>query len=384
MLEQSLPPCVHSLLEKHGLAGQPLLCTAAADLSFAGRFEPHWLVLTEKHVAVFAAGPTPYLLTSVATDTVESFRSCATLGSGWLQARIGGVWVDLLRYSNTLAQRFAKVANKLEEFRNEGRFRASAADEADERRCPSCGLALSFAGDVCPRCIDRGAVLSRVWSLMRPYRLPALMMCLLVLLGVVVELAPPKLQQYLVDHVLQVDGRGGRADDLVAVLLVIVGSLAGTRLVLCLVNMCKGVLANRVGTAMTSDLRGRMVEKLHKLSVDYYDRQPVGVLMSRVAHDTEALYGLIHQFTSGFLLQILQVIGVGVMLFTLNAKLALWTLVPMPLVLYGSWFFWRYVYPQYHRYWDAASKQAGALAGMLAGLPRSSASTNVSRQPATG
>jgi hypothetical protein len=29
-----------------------------------------------------------------------------------------------------------------------------------------------------------------------------------------------------------------------------------------------------------------------------------------------------------------------VMLFTLNARLALWTLIPMPFVLYGSWFFW--------------------------------------------
>ena len=56
------------------------------------------------------------------------------------------------------------------------------------------------------------------------------------------------------------------------------------------------------------------------------------------------------------------------MLFTLNAKLALWTLIPMPLVLYGSWFFWRYVYPKYYRYWDSASKQAGALAGMLSGI----------------
>src|SRR6185437_8560603 len=133
-------------------------------------------------------------------------------------------------------------------------------------------------------------------------------------------------------------------------------------------NAVKGVLANRVGTAMTSALRSRMVEKLQRLSVDYYDRHPVGVLMSRVAHDTEALYGFIHQVTNGFLLQILQVVGVGVMLFTLNAKLALWTLIPMPLVLAGSWFFWRYVYPQYYRYWDAASKQAGALAGMLAGI----------------
>ena len=41
------------------------------------------------------------------------------------------------------------------------------------------------------------------------------------------------------------------------------------------------------------------MDKLQKLAVDYYDRQPVGVLMSRVAHDTEALYGFIHQFTSG-------------------------------------------------------------------------------------
>jgi ABC-type multidrug transport system fused ATPase/permease subunit len=111
-----------------------------------------------------------------------------------------------------------------------------------------------------------------------------------------------------------------------------------------------------------------MVEKLQTLSVDYYDRHPVGVLMSRVAHDTEALYGLIHQLTGGLLLQSLQLLGVGVMLFTLNAKLALWTLVPMPLVLYGSWFFWRHVYPRYHRYWDSASKQAGTLAGMLSGI----------------
>src|SRR5205085_9952640 len=68
------------------------------------------------------------------------------------------------------------------------------------------------------------------------------------------------------------------------------------------------------------------------------------------------------------LLQLLQVVAVGLMLFSVNGKLALWTLLPMPLVLYGSWFFWRHVYPRYYRYWDSASKQAGALAGMRAGI----------------
>jgi ATP-binding cassette subfamily B protein len=368
MIQERLPAPVFELLEKHGLHEAPVLLATCGDLSGDGQFEQQWLVVTEKVVAVLRAGPTPQLLRCVQTAEVESFRAHGVLGSGFLQARVADAWVDLLRYSNSLAHRFLKVAARLEELRAEGELVLRPEDEIDDQRCPRCGLVLGFRGDVCPRCINRGAVLNRVREMMWPYRRPALVMSLLVLLGVVVELAPPKLQEYLVDHVLRVDGDGGRPENLLAVLLVIVGSLACTRLLLAVVNTFKGVLANRVGTAMTSDLRARMVDKLQNLAVDFYDRQPVGVLMSRVAHDTEALYGLVHQFTSGFLLQILQVVGVGVMLFTLNAKLALWTLIPMPLVLYGSWFFWRYVYPKYYRYWDAASKQAGALAGMLSGI----------------
>jgi ATP-binding cassette subfamily B protein len=368
MLLDQPPDPLLGLLEKHGLDDSPILLATSTDLAFDGRFERQWLLVSARHLCVLADGNSPHLRRTLPLDKVETFRAHAAVGSGFLQARLDGTWVDVVRYSNGLAGRFTKLANKLEAFRTEGSLVVRPEDEVDERRCPGCGLVLSYAGDVCPRCINRGAILGRVWSLLRPYRIAAAVMCLLVLLGVAAELAPPKLQQYLVDHVLRVDGKEERLDDLLAVLLLIVGSLACTRLLLAFVNTFKGVLANRVGTAMTSDLRARMVDKLQQLSIDYYDRQPVGVLMSRVAHDTEALYGFIHQFTSGFLMQILQVVGVGVMLFTLNPKLALWTLIPMPLVLYGSWFFWRYVYPKYYRYWDSASKQAGALAGMLSGI----------------
>jgi ATP-binding cassette subfamily B protein len=368
MRHPALPEPLQALLAKQGLDDAPVLFAVRADLDFDGRFQSQWLVVTAGQLIVLAEGPTPCLLRTLPTDQVESYRAHSAVGSGFLQALAAGHWVDLVRYSNGLAHGFLRLAARLEEFRQEGRLAVPDGDDVDERRCPDCGLALRFVGDVCPRCIDRGAVLGRCWALLRPYRKPAAIMTVLVILGVLAELTPPKLQQYLVDHVLRLGDAGQQSQQLLAALLVIVGSLAATRLVLAVVNIFKGVLANRVGTAMTSDLRARMVDKLQMLAVDYYDRQPVGVLMSRVAHDTEALYGFIHQFTSGFLLQILQVLGVGIMLFTLNAKLALWTLIPMPLVLYGSWFFWRYVYPKYHRYWDSASKQAGALAGMLSGI----------------
>jgi ATP-binding cassette subfamily B protein len=388
MLQEPLPLPVHELLDRHQLNGQPMLLATATDLTFDGRLERQWLVVNREHVAVTTGEPGPRLLHGLPVADVESFRAHGVVGSGCLQARVGGVWVDLVRYSNGLAHRFSGVARKLERLRKDGSFTVTPDDDVDDRRCRGCGLTLGFVGDVCPRCINRGAVLGRVWGLLRPYRGAAVVMSVLILIGVIAELAPPKLQQYLVDHVLRLDettsalGAGlptppkpptaglpsSTGRDLLAALMVIVASLAGTRLVLAVVNAFKGLLANRVGTAMTSELRGRMVDRLQSLSVDYYDRQPVGVLMSRVAHDTEALYGFIHQFTSGFLLQILQLVGVGVMLFTLNARLALWTLIPMPFVLYGSWFFWRYVYPKYYRYWDAASKQAAALAGMLSGI----------------
>ncbi|HEY7328922.1 MAG TPA: DUF1854 domain-containing protein [Gemmataceae bacterium] len=368
MFQQSPPAFIVEALKSHGLEDQPILFSTSTDLSAEGRPERQWLFLCGRQLVLLSEDDTPRVLHTWTVDEAETFRTHTGVGSGFLQAHIGGVWVDVIRYSNSLAGRFVKLAAKLEAMRDGSAFVVRPEDEIDDRRCPGCGLALSYAGDVCPRCINRGAVLSRVWGLLKPYRGGVSAVCALILLGVALELAPPKLQQYLVDHVLETDARGGHAGDLLAALLAIVGALAATRALLAGVNAIKGALANRLGTAMTCTLRERMVEKLQTLSVDYYDRHPVGILMSRVAHDTEALYGLIHQLTGGLLLQTLQLVGVGVMLFTLNAKLALWTLVPMPLVLYGSWFFWRHVYPRYHRYWDSASKQAGTLAGMLSGI----------------
>ena len=43
-------------------------------------------------------------------------------------------------------------------------------------------------------------------------------------------------------------------------------------------------------------------------------------------------------------------------------------MIPTPLVVGGSIFFWKRVYPNYYRYWDSSSKQAGTLSGMLLGI----------------
>ena len=103
-------------------------------------------------------------------------------------------------------------------------------------------------------------------------------------------------------------------------LLAVVLALAASRVMLSIVSVVKGRLASVIGSGLTCGLRLQMVEKLQKLTVAYYDRHQVGSMISRVAHDSEVIRGLMHQLTGGFLLQIIQLVGVGAMLIWLNAK----------------------------------------------------------------
>ena len=362
-----------------------------------------------------AAGAAGKVLRVIPWSDVAQVRTSAGVGGGTLQVKSDGDWIDLLRYSNALATRFHKVSRALEQARECPRtadgqielpgafpgaggalpFPAPAAageslaagsaapgattpadDELaaalDPPRCASCGLRKTTREESCPRCMQKGRILARVSELLRPHASGAIGLCLLTLLGVIAELVPPKLQQYMVDDVLSaraLEQTGVDAlPDFKTALLVVVLALAFSRILLSIVGVLKGRLANAIGTGLTGTLRQEMVNKLQDLSIAYYDRHQVGSMISRVAHDSEVLHGLMHQITGGFLLQIVQLVGVGAMLVWINPKLALFTLIPVPLVILGSWIFWRHVYPRHYRLWDASSKQMAALSGMLSGI----------------
>jgi len=368
-------PVLARLAEESIRAEELLLCTTT-DIDRLGRYQTQWLAVTRDRVLVLADGKVPEVTFSVRIADTSEFRTQSVIGSGLLQANVGGIFVDILRYTNRHAADFEKVARKLDRYLHGEPVVVHPEEERDLRRCPKCELMLRFEGDICPRCVDRGAVLARIWSIFRPYRSAAAFMMTLLVIGIALDLVSPRLTKYLVDNVLP----GSREDALqlqmeptvtqrhMAVLFQVVLILASVQILRMFVNIVNGISASRVGTAMTLDIRGRLVQHLEQLSVSYYDRQQVGSLVARVAYDTEALHGFVQQLTSGFLFQLLMIIGVGAMMFSLNPKLAFFALIPAPLVLAGSVTFWRYIYPRYYRFWDAASKQAGMLAGILAGI----------------
>ncbi|MFM7136226.1 MAG: ABC transporter transmembrane domain-containing protein, partial [Planctomycetota bacterium] len=357
------------------------------DVTLGGEPAREWLIVAPDRLAVTShelasgARPPTVALRQVPWPEIERIRTTAGVGGGMLQVRVEGDWVDLVRYSNRLATRFHKVARALETARGAaaetGGIVAEPVLEAgplDPPHCPSCNLRLATPEESCPRCLQKGRILRRVADLIVPHAHGALALVLLTIVGVAAELVPPKLQQYLVDDILSAGGGaggpagGGAVPDFRMALLVVVLSLAASRVMLSLVGVLKGRLASAIGSSLTARLRQEMVDKLQSLSVAYYDRHQVSSMISRVAHDSEVLHGLVQQFTGGFLLQIVQLVAVGGMLFWINPELAAYTMIPVPLVILGSWIFWRHVYPRHYRLWDASAKQMAALSGMLSGI----------------
>ena len=90
------------------------------------------------------------------------------------------------------------------------------------------------------------------------------------------------------------------------------------------------------GQSVMYDLRSRLFAHVQKMSLSFFDRNPVGRLMTRIVNDVEVLNEL---FTSGLVVvfgDFFILIGITVTLFVLNWKLALISFSVMPLLIYVS------------------------------------------------
>jgi ATP-binding cassette subfamily B protein len=298
-------------------------------------------------------------------ERLERFRIDPAVGSYFLQARIDGRWTDLLRFSGRTSAEAVDLVARLNEHGHKGRRRETERSRPEGEPTPPSANSDSGAKGARQRRMEQFKYLISLFS---PYRVRVMLLLGLSLGAVAIEVAPPMLQRYLVDNVLEVNLPESAKGQLVLYLLAVVAALLLVRVASTLVAIWKGVLSSQVGTAMTADLRKELVNKLNELPLAFHDRSQAGMLMSQVAYDTETLHTLIYHLTSGFILQSMQLIGIGAMLFYLNAKLALITLMPIPLILAGSWYFTKYLQPRQHHYWEAVGKMASALMGMLTGI----------------
>jgi len=91
-----------------------------------------------------------------------------------------------------------------------------------------------------------------------------------------------------------------------------------------------------LGQAVTFDLRQKLYAKVLSFKLRYFDRTPIGTLVTRVISDIETIDDIFSQGLLMIMGDILKLLVVVVVMFVYNWKLALLSMVPIPLLLWST------------------------------------------------
>jgi ATP-binding cassette, subfamily B, multidrug efflux pump len=174
-------------------------------------------------------------------------------------------------------------------------------------------------------------VARRLLRYLKPYSrllVPALILTLLLnLLGIL----QPKFTQYAIDWFIIPRITSG--------ITLFALAFVGVQLFRFVFSYFQAVLLNSIGQYVMFDLRREIYHKLQHQEVAYYDRNPVGRIVTRLTADVDALNEL---FTSGVtdllgdLVMIVAIVGV---MFYMDVRLTLITLLTVPMLFAATtWF----------------------------------------------
>ena len=337
----NLPDAIRQLVGRVA-PGAEIRIAAASDLGSDHRFGERWFVLAGDRVLVCAAdGGAAEVLVDLPLKDITEAQIEILVGGGMLQAVTDGRKVDLLSYTNALAERFGRVRGQLD-----AAAKGKPIPEEPERRtrCPTCGLVLGEETRACPRCVRKGAVLRRLLSYARPYRARLVLVGVLMLAAAAFGLVPPYLTKILVDDVL-IPRRGA------SLLAWLVVGVTATSVLSTVIAIWRSRVGAWVGGRVSFDIRAALYDRLQWLSMRYYDRHPTGAIISRLTQDSGGVQDFLAYGLPWVASNLVGLVGVAVMIFVINWKLALLVLVPAPLVSILARTLWHRMHRAFHRFW---------------------------------
>lgn len=183
-----------------------------------------------------------------------------------------------------------------------------------------------------------GKLMRRILGYLRPYRGYVVVSIILLLLVSLFELTPPYLTKIAIDRYLVPVSSleiGGRY----AGLMTIVGAFFVSLLLAFVTSYFQIYVMAYVGQRVMFDLRMEIFRHLQKKEVAYFDRNPVGRLMTRLTSDVEVLN---ETFTSGVVAifhDLFTLVGIMVLLCVLNLQLAIVTFTALPFLFVATMIF---------------------------------------------
>src|SRR5213596_768649 len=360
-----LPPELRREIEARW-HGAPVQLYALADLDHAHRLTEEWVALGTGHIAVAHRAAQQWEIRSVERARIEAVREAPGLSANTLTllGRPGDPPVAVLRYSHRQRRAFENLKFVLEEALA---GRAVAAVDADQEY--AAGVARPIRDAKALVAGRQVAVIRRLLGYLRPYRRQLLLGMAAATVITLVSLVPPYLAGYLIDRVVRPAQEGrlplSRAG---AVDWLAVAAMAAVYLVRQAAALVRLRLMSVLGEWVARDLRAELYEHIQRLSLAFFSRKRTGSLITRVSADTDRLWEFLAFGVVDVSLSLVQLLGLGAVLLTLDWKLGLVMTLPVPVF---CWVIYRHgenISRLFIRAWRKWSRVTDVLSDTIPGI----------------
>lgn len=201
-------------------------------------------------------------------------------------------------------------------------------------------------------------VRKRLWQYALLYKKPMIWGLVLLAISVGADLSGPLIIKYILDNYVANMPKSGLE---VKPLYLMLGAYLGTIVIFAIFRYTQFYMlqigSNRIVQKMRKDVYGQ----LQRLSINYFDRLPAGKVVSRITNDTEAIRELFVTVVSQFAASFMTLIGIFIIMFSLNTWMGFFALIVVPILIV-----WSIVYRKYaSKYNHAIRSRLSDLNGML-------------------
>jgi ATP-binding cassette subfamily B multidrug efflux pump len=147
-----------------------------------------------------------------------------------------------------------------------------------------------------------------------------------------------------------------------AIIVLLVGAVA------FLLNYGQTVLLHKLGQRIVYGIRQEVFTHLQNLDVAFFDKNPVGRLVTRVTNDTETLNEMYTSVIVNLFKDVFMLVGIVVVMFRLNTQLAMLSLATLPLIIVSTIVFRTRARQAYRRLRTTLARINATLAENISGM----------------
>jgi len=172
---------------------------------------------------------------------------------------------------------------------------------------------------------SKGKLIIRIFSYLKPFKFKVILVILLMIIVMVCSLLNPYILKLAIDKYIGTSNIRGLAQ------------IAGFMLVFNIISLIASRIRINIMASVTNsallNIRQELYNHIQKLSFTFFDNRPVGKILARVIGDVSSLQDLFDNSVTSFIPEILTLVFVTIIMFSMNIKLALISISFLPVLV---------------------------------------------------